>query len=45
MNPGRRFEIGAGIFVFVIIGVIVGPTLYGFLLVVYRAVDAQRKGL
>jgi predicted PurR-regulated permease PerM len=38
MNPGRRFEIGAGIFVFLIIGVIVGPTLYGFLLAVYRAV-------
>ncbi len=45
MNSGRRFEIGAEILVFVIIGVIVGPTIYGFLLVVYRAVDARRKGL
>lgn len=35
----------APIFVIGIIGVIVGPTLYGFLLAVYRSINAERKGL
>jgi predicted PurR-regulated permease PerM len=34
----------APIFVSGIFGVIVGPTLYGLLLAVYRSINAERKG-